>query len=229
MATFALLHGGFHSSKCWGPFAAELEQRGHRALTVDLPVSDPHADPDRYLEVAVAAFQSADEPVVVVGHSIAGWTARRLEGSIPVAGIIFLCSCINLTPGSYPDEPAPMILTDPKDWTPDEQGVITLAEDIARDAFYHDVPVELADVAVSWLVPQAAAGIAGPPGAITRPTVPTAYIRAADDHAVAGPWAEFAAELLTGRPPIVIAGSHSPFLSRPAELADVFDDVIKRF
>jgi hypothetical protein len=55
------------------------------------------------------------------------------------------------------------------------------------------------------------------------------YIRAADDHAVAAPWAEWASELLTGQPPIVIPGSHSPFLSRPVELADVLQDVLKQF
>jgi pimeloyl-ACP methyl ester carboxylesterase len=229
MATFALLHGGFHTSRCWGIFAAELERRGHRALTVDLPVSDPTADPDRYLDVAVAAFEGADEPVVVVGHSIAGWTALRVESRIPVAATILLCSCISFVPGTYPDEPAPMILADPSDWTPDDQGVIRLAEDVARESFYHDVPKDVADEAVSWLVPQAALGIAGPPGAIVTPIAPSVYIRAAEDRAVSAPWAEFAAELLTGRPPIVIDGSHSPFLSRPAELADVFDEVLTRF
>jgi pimeloyl-ACP methyl ester carboxylesterase len=229
MATFALLHGGFHTSKCWGIFATELERRGHRTMTVDFPISDPTADPDRYLEVAVEAFQGADEPVVVVGHSIAGWTALRLEERIPTAGVILLCSCINLAPGLYPDEPAPMILADPADWTPDEQGLITLDTEIARESFYHDVPKDLADEALSWLIPQSAIGTAGPSGALSRPTAPAVYIRASEDRAVAAPWAEFASELLTGQPPIVIAGSHSPFLSRPAELADVFDDALIRF
>lgn len=31
MATFALMHGGFHTSKCWEVFAEELERRGHCA------------------------------------------------------------------------------------------------------------------------------------------------------------------------------------------------------
>ena len=126
MATFALMHGGFHTSKCWEVFAEELERRGHQTLTVDFPVSDPGADPDRYLQVAVDAFGAAQEPVVVVGHSIAGWNALRLEQRIPVAGTIFLCSCINLPAGAYPAEPVPMIAADPADWTPDERGVITM-------------------------------------------------------------------------------------------------------
>jgi pimeloyl-ACP methyl ester carboxylesterase len=229
MATFALIHGGFHTSRCWGVFAAELTRRGHRALTVDLPVSDPDAGPDAYLAACVAAFSGEGEPVIVVGHSIAGWTALRLGGQIPVAGTVLLASCITFPEGLYPDEPRPMILTDPSDWTPDERGVITLDEDVARDAFYHDVPKELADEAVSWLVPQAAAGVGGPETPIARPTAPAVYIRCAQDHAVAAPWAEFASELLTGALPRVIDASHSPFLSRPVELAEMFEQIVTEF
>jgi pimeloyl-ACP methyl ester carboxylesterase len=229
MATFALIHGGFHTSRCWELFATELGRRGHRALTVDLPVSDPHAGPDDYLAACVAAFQGAGEPVIVVGHSIAGWTALRLDGRIPVAGFIFLASCVTFPVGLYSDEPLPMILTDPTEWTPDAAGLITLDKDVARAAFYHDVPDELADEAVSWLVPQSAAGVVGPETQLVRPTAPSVYIRCAEDHAVAAPWAEFAAEVLTGSPPRVIQTSHSPFLSQPVELADMFDQIVGEF
>jgi pimeloyl-ACP methyl ester carboxylesterase len=229
MATFALIHGGFHTSRCWELFASELRQRGHGALTVDLPVSDPEAGPDDYLAACVTAFEGAGEPVIVVGHSIAGWTALRLDGRIPVAGFVFLASCVTFPPGLYPDEPLPMILTDPSEWTPDERGLITLEKAVARDAFYHDVPDELADEAISWLVPQAAAGVAGPETQLAPPAAPSVYIRCAQDHAVAAPWAEFASNVLTGAPPRVIDTSHSPFLSRPGELADMVDKIVIEF
>ena len=229
MATFALIHGGFHTSRCWDVFAAELTSRGHRALTVDLPVSDPEAGPDTYLSACVAAFQGADEPVIVVGHSIAGWTALRLDGQLPTAGHIFLASCVTFPAGLYPDEPLPMILTDPTEWTPDERGVITLDKETARDAFYHDVPAALADEALTWLVPQAAAGVAGPATPIKPPTGPSVYIRCAEDHAVAALWAEWASQLLTGAPPRVIGTSHSPFLSQPVALADMFEQIATEF
>jgi pimeloyl-ACP methyl ester carboxylesterase len=229
MATFALIHGGFHTSRCWQVFATELTQRGHRALTVDLPVSDPQAGPDDYVAACVSAFHGADEPVIVVGHSIAGWTALRLDGRIPAAGFIFLASCITFPPGLYPNEPVPMILTDPAEWTPDERGLITLDAAVARAAFYHDVPAELADQAISWLVAQSAAGVAGPETRIAAPSAPSVYIRCADDRAVAAPWAEFASDQLTGASPRVIQSSHSPFLSHPAELADMFDQIVIDF
>ena len=69
----------------------------------------------------------------------------------------------------------------------------------------------------------------GPDTQIGPPSAPSVYIRCAEDHAVAAPWAEFAALVLTGSPPRVIQTSHSPFLSRPAELADMFDEIAGEF
>ena len=229
MTTFGLIHGGFHTSWCWGTLRAELERRSHRVLTVDLPVSDPAADPDAYLDVVASAFGSAPDPVVVVGHSIAGWTAMRLPNRIPVAGIIYLCSCINLPPGEYEDEPLPMISADPADWTPDDTGLITMTPDAAREYFYHDLDPALADEAISHLVRQAAIGVAGPTSKPTIPPVPATYIKATDDRAVSDAWATWAARLLTGRDALPIGGSHSPFLSRPRELADLFEQIVGRY
>ena len=229
MTTFGLIHGGFHTSACWAALQQELVARGHDVVTVDLPVSDPTADPDRYLAAAEAAFGSATEPVVIVGHSIAGWTARRLADRIPVAGLVYLCACINFAPGVYPDEPLPMIAADPTDWTPNEQGVITMSREAALQYFYHDVPGPVAERAVAQLVPQAVAGITGPAGAFERADAPSVYIQATDDRAVSESWARWAALVLTGSQAVTIGGSHSPMLSRPVELADLLENQAREF
>lgn len=229
MTTFGLIHGGFHTSWCWGTLRAELEQRGHRALTVDLPLDDPTAGPDVYADAAAAAFGSASEPVVVVGHSIAGWTAMQLPDRIPVAGIVYLCSVINLPPGEYADEPLPAIAADPADWVPDETGLITMAPDAARKYFYHDLEPALADEAIAHLVRQSVAGIVGPTSRPTLPAVATAYIKASEDAALSDAWATWAARLLTGRDALLIEGSHSPMLSRPKELADLLEQAVAGF
>jgi pimeloyl-ACP methyl ester carboxylesterase len=229
MTTFGLIHGGFHTSACWALLEQELRSRGHDVLTVDLPVSDPTADPERYVAAAEAAFSSATEPVVVVGHSIAGWTARQLADRIPVAGVVYLCACINFTPGLYPDEPLPMIAADPADWTPNEEGVITMTREAALQYFYHDVSAPTAEHAVTQLVPQAVTGISGPAGAFERADTPSVYIQATDDRAVSEGWARWAALLLTGSQAVTIGGSHSPMLSRPAELADLLETEAGRF
>ena len=40
MAVFALVHGSMHGSWCWRELVPLLEQRGHRAVTPDLPCDD---------------------------------------------------------------------------------------------------------------------------------------------------------------------------------------------
>ena len=42
-----------------------------------------------------------------------------------------------------------------------------------------------------------------------------------DDRAVSPDWSRAAARELLGVEPVELPGSHSPFLSRPAELADL--------
>jgi len=46
VATFVLVHGAWHGSWCWERVVSELEGRGHRALTVDLPIGDASAGVD---------------------------------------------------------------------------------------------------------------------------------------------------------------------------------------
>jgi hypothetical protein len=50
-------------------------------------------------------------------------------------------------------------------------------------------------------------------------------VLARDDRCVNMDWAVVAATARTGEPPILVDGGHSPFLSRPAQLAEVLDGI----
>ncbi|MFD6276791.1 alpha/beta hydrolase [Streptomyces sp. NPDC060209] len=223
MALFGLVHGACHRAAHWEILSAELQGRGHSVMTVDLPVNDLGATQDDYLESAVEAFKDATEPVIVVGHSLAGYTTLRLEQRIPVSGLVFLCATIMFPPGLYPDEPAGPISIPPEDMPVDAQGLINLTFDAARTAFYLDCEPEVTKTAVEALVPQTAAAVAGPMNRVERPTAQSIYIQASEDRSVYETWSTWFAEMLTGRPALRIKGSHSPFLSRPAELADMLE------
>ena len=53
------------------------------------------------------------------------------------------------------------------------------------------------------------------------PAVPSASVIARDDRSIAVPWSRRAARERLGVEPVELDGGHSPFMSRPAELADV--------
>jgi pimeloyl-ACP methyl ester carboxylesterase len=56
--------------------------------------------------------------------------------------------------------------------------------------------------------------------------VPSAYIVCRDDRAVNPEWARRAARERLGVEPVEIDGGHSPFITRPMELAALIDSIL---
>lgn len=61
MATFGLVHGAYHGGWCWERLTPELESRGHRTLTVDLPNEDPDAGHSPFVSEPGALAAVLDE------------------------------------------------------------------------------------------------------------------------------------------------------------------------
>jgi len=102
----------------------------------------------------------------------------------------------------------------------DEQGRGLMSAGDARQAFYHDCDDATAAWAIARLRPQSARPMSEPWPITEWPDAARAVILARDDRAVRLDAALAAGRLiLDGAEPILIDGSHSPFLSRPAELA----------
>ena len=127
MSTFALIHGGGGSAWDWHLVVPELRERGHDAVAVDLPSEDPAAGWWDYADTVVEAVGDRDE-VVVVGHSLGGFTAPLVCARQPVDLLVLLAGMI----------PAPGELFG--DWWKNTG----YEESGYDDVFYHDVPPELA-------------------------------------------------------------------------------------
>jgi hypothetical protein len=88
--------------------------------------------------------------------------------------------------------------------------------------YYHDCDQTTAAWAVARLRPQSALSMTERWPVTARPDAARSVILARDDRAVRFDVAMEAGRLiLDGADPITIDGSHSPFLSRPAELSRV--------
>ena len=74
MTTFALIHGGGGSAWDWHLVVPELRELGHDPVAVDLPCEDESAGWDVYADLVVDALGDSQN-VVVVGHSLGGFTA----------------------------------------------------------------------------------------------------------------------------------------------------------
>ncbi|PVE95928.1 alpha/beta hydrolase [Microbacterium sp. TPD7012] len=220
MTTFALIHGGGDVGWSWHLVAAALAARGHDVVAPDLPADDDALTLEDYADAVVAAVGDRRD-VVVVGHSFGGFTAPIVAARLPADALVLLAGMIP-TPG----EP-------PEDWWEASGYGIAVGEQSARDggltgnddpyvSFYHDVPRELADEALSReRAHPSAAAMAAPWPLAEWPDVPTRFIVCADDRFFP---ADFLRDLARRRLGILadeVPGGHCAMLSRPEEIAEL--------
>jgi pimeloyl-ACP methyl ester carboxylesterase len=222
MATFGLVPGSQHGAWCWARLVPELERRGHAAVAVDLPCDDPDIGIAGYAQCVLDALSGHDD-VVLVGHSLGSLTIPVVASRRPVRRMIFLCS-VPTGPGPAIDAELASMVT-PRfaaaERVVDERERESLATRDAIAVWYDDCSDADAQWAAARLRPQSRRPLLEPTPLETWPDVPSSVVLGRDDRCVNMDWAVPAAIARTGEPPVMLGGGHSPFLSRPAELADV--------
>lgn len=203
MATFALIHGGGGSGWDWHLVAPELRGRGHGALAVDLPIEDRQAGWAEYADTVVHALGHRRD-VVVVGHSLGGFSAPLVCARTPVDLLVLVAAMIP-SPGE--------LLSDW--WT--NTGYQHSGHD---DVFYHDVPPALAAEARRRERDEAAKALQQPWPLQSWPDTPTRYLLCRGDRMFPPQWARRHARDRLGIEPDQIDGGHYITLARPRQLAD---------
>ncbi|MET4783308.1 alpha/beta hydrolase [Glaciihabitans sp. UYNi722] len=227
MSTFVLIHGGGDVGWHFHRVEAELLARGHDVVAPDLPADDDLKTLDDYADAVVEAVGPRRD-LVVVGHSFGAFTAPLVADRLPVDMLILLAGMI----------PAPR--ESPDDWWANTGYGRAVAEQAARDggltgnpdpfvSFYHDVPRELAEEAMSKerAHPSIAAGVTPWP-LESWPDVPTRFLLCSDDRFFPPDFLRRLARERLGIVPDEIAGSHCVALSRPKELADRLEQYAKQ-
>ena len=228
MSMFVLVHGAYHGGWCWSRLVPELERLGHRAIAPDLPCDDPAAGFDEYVAAVLSAMDTADEAgkegIVIVGHSLGGFTVPLVAQRRPVRRVVFLCTAPQIG-GPRADELRARMVTarfGAMVRFRDEHGRAVMSAADAWEGFYGDCDDATAAWAIARLRPQGARPMTDPWPITAWPDADRSVILTRDDGAVSLDAAfEAGRVILDGRNPIVMEGSHSPFLSRPAELAQL--------
>lgn len=203
MATFALIHGGGGTAWDWHLVAPALEERGHHAIAVDLPCEDESAGWREYVDAVVDAVGDRNE-LVVVGHSLGGFTAPLVGTRIPVELLVLVAGMI----------PAPGEVL--ANWWSNVAYETTGYEDL----FYHDVPDELEAEAKRRERDETSRALDEPWPLDAWPDTPTRYLLCRDDRLFAPAWARRHARARLGVDADEIDGGHYITLSRPSELAE---------
>jgi pimeloyl-ACP methyl ester carboxylesterase len=218
---FALVHGAYHGAWCWDQLREELERDGHTTSAVDLPCEDPEAGAERYADEVVHSMPKTPDGAVLVGHSMGGLTipivagrtktvmAIYLAAVLPVPGLSFDAQHVDFSTGFEPSEGAIEHPDGGASWP--ERGAI--------EVFFHDCDPDVARASAQrlrkqhWRISQEVTPLR------RWPDVRSAYILCTDDRVVSPAYSRRAARDLLGVEAVEMAGGHSPFLSRPRELA----------
>jgi pimeloyl-ACP methyl ester carboxylesterase len=228
MSVFALVHGGSHGAWCWELLVPELEARGHTTVAPDLPFEDTSAGAEVWATTVVEALEhaGAGDDVVVVGHSMAGMAVPVIASMRPVRRMVFLGAMVPV-PGRVYGE---YLIEEPDAVTFDisgggEESPSGIPWEAARDGFYNDCTETVARHAWERLRPMAITVFTEQCPIDEWPDVPSTYIVMTDDRAVGPDWSRRVARERLHADLIELPGSHSPFLSRPADLADVLAEL----
>ncbi len=237
MSTFILIHGSWHSSWNWHKVVPILEQKGHKAISIDLPGMGRDKTPIQSvtLELAVnkllEVIDNADSKVILVGHSKNGIIVSQAAEYRPqkIEKLIYLAAYLipnGKTQAEYSAQDTEGILKPYVTRYPDTNSH-TLQPIIYKDGLYHDCDEDITEMAKCILSNESVAtGIT--PLELTDKnfgTVPRFYIECTEDRAVT-PFIQRKMYTETLCEKIYqIASSHSPFFSKPKELCNILDEI----
>lgn len=229
MGTYFLVHGAAHGSWCWYKVQARLQEAGHKVLALDLPghgidrTLPEHVTLQAYVQRVCQELDIQEEPVILVGHSMAGAIISQVAEVMPhrIHTLVYLASFLlqsgeSLMQAVAADAHSPL----ERVMALEANGSVCHIprEDVA-ERFYQDC--EIADIvlAQALLTPQAMAPLWTPVQLTERyESVRRVSIETTLDRAVSiDLQRNLRAKKLCDQV-YTLVSSHSPFFSMPDEL-----------
>jgi pimeloyl-ACP methyl ester carboxylesterase len=218
-ATVVLVHGAWHGAWCWNAVGERLTAAGVPWATVDNP--SVAKAPSTLVDDGDNVTRLLDEigaPVVLVGHSYGGAVITDAGAHANVRELVYLSS-FALDAGETLNENG---LTGGEAMTLPEAlrfdgDVVSLDPERVVDLFFHDCAPDVAAAAAAQLAPMSIAAMGGVPRAVAWREKPATYVVCTDDRALPVPLQQSNAARIGTT--VEMAASHSPFLSRPDDVA----------
>ena len=226
----ALVHGSYHGAWCWDLLRPELERLGHRVITMDLPISDPTLGAADYARTVESVLEPGSEPVLV-GHSMAGLVIPLVAANRPIRRLIFLAAFLPSPGRSANDQRASepidgRVPPTTAEWIDIGENVWMVGPKTATELFFPDATPAVARWATQRLRPQSYRVTSETTPLEAWPDVECRSIVCRDDRAINPAWVWAAARERLGVEAVELSGGHSPFLTRPVELALALDQLM---
>ena len=234
MATYVLIHGSWHGGWCFDDVAALLREAGHHVVAPDLPgmggdeAALAAVTLQGWADFAADLCRAAPErPVVLAGHSRGGLVVSQAAETAPEAIDALVYICAMMLPGGMSragfkglEEPNPAFdgLIAP---TAGGHGTVIVGQH-PEAVFAQVSPPDKVAAAMARLV-------AEPHGPRAEPlrltperwgAIPRTYIECTLDRTIPLSSQRTMQALCPGANVVTLDADHSPFLSRPRELAE---------
>ena len=233
MKTFIFIHGSWHGSWNWHRIVPILEKAGHRAIALDLPGMGRDKTPIREitLQTSVDAvcnlLDTIEGKVILVGHSKNGILISQAAEYRPhkIEKLIYLAAYLipnGKTQREYSMQDTEGVLK-PFVRFDEQLNASTLDRAIYKEGLYADCDEHIVQLAGVLLSHEPFASSVTPLQLTEENfgAVPRVYIECTEDRAVT-PFIQ--RKMYTEMPcekVFRMATSHSPFFSKPQELADI--------
>jgi len=237
MKTFILIHGSWHSAWNWHKVVPMLEKAGHKAIAIDLPGMGRDKTPihevkfHSTVDKICQLIDSIDGKVILVGHSKNGVMISQAAEYRPhkIEKLIYLAAYLvpnGKTQREYSIKDIngwlkPYVTQHP------ETNSHTLQPEIFREGLYHDCDPDITELAKYILSnePVESGTTALHLTEENYHAIPRYYIECTDDRAVTPAIQRLMYTETTCRKVFSMHTSHSPFFSKPKELADIFCEI----
>ena len=208
--------GSWHGGWVYDAVAERLTGAGVAARAIDLPSNDGASGLTDDAAAVRAALDEIDAPTVVVGHSYGGIAVSEGAAAAPNAvGLVYLAAFMLDKGESLLDAMQHQL----PDWIELDEAAGSHLAQRSEQVLYGDCSPEVAAEAAARLSRQSVAAIATPQTQAAWQSVPSTYLICDEDRAVPPPVQEaMAARAQTVRR---VSASHSPFFSRPDDVAEV--------
>lgn len=224
MADVLLVHGACHGAWCWDAVVSHLSESGHRPIAVDLPSDDPKAGLNEYADAAIASLPPVLNDLIVVGHSLGALTAAVVAGRVKTRRLAFVAGIIGSPGMSLADLAAVDAERDGNlgqdDLEFDEARRFRFTRAGAMRVLFHDCEPDAAQLAIARLRFQKSMWNEVADFKEWRADEVMSVV-CTEDRVVNASWGRQVSKERLGVDAVELPGGHSPWLSRPAELARI--------
>ncbi len=213
-----LVHGAWADGSCWAKVIPLLQAKGLYVTAAQIPLTSLEED----VAVTRRFLSMQTGPTVLVGHSYGGAVITGAgAGTDHVKALVYV-TAFGLDEGeslaslseSGPPSPGSTAIA------PDDKGFLWIDRGRFHTAFAADATETEAAVMAVVQKPLSIASFTGKSGTPAWKTIPSWYLQCTADQMIPPPAQAFLAQRM-GATVRSVAASHAPFMSKPAEVAEI--------